>query len=190
MRKYDSLIHMKELGLNVGELREFDYSQKKEMYEYARHLFEKYGGLICRTDFPPHINKKPVGLPYLTDCKDFKVFDDFVKTHKDKYTYILLQMIGNEKLIIAAYVYLDDFRRLRGEMNDVDRIGDMRVRMKVTKNLKSVCVGPGGEYDERMNKVRSDLIRARIPPHMMVELAIYEIDGKPTPFYKQMRGDF
>ncbi len=191
MRKYDSLIDMKKLGLNVGELKEFEYSQKKEMYEYAQYLFKRYRGLICRTDFPKHVkNKKPVGLPYLTDCKDFKVFDDFVKTHKNKYTYILLPMIGNEKMVMAAYVYLDDFKRLRGEMNDVDRVGDMRPRMKNAKNLKSVCIGPGGDYDERLNKVRADLIRARIPPHVIVELAIFEIDGRPIPFYKQMRGDF
>lgn len=191
MRKFDSLMHMKNLGLNVGELREFEYSQKEELFEFARHLFKEYKGVICRTDFPKHVkDKKPVGLPYLTDCKDFKQLEQFVETHKDKYTYILLNMIGNEKMIMAAYVYLDDFKRLRGEMNDVDRVGDMRPRMKNAKNLKPVCVGPGGEYDERLNKVRSDLIRARIPPHVIVELAIFEIDGKPVPFYKQLRGDF
>lgn len=191
MRKFDSLMHMKDLGLNVGELREFEYSQKEELFEFARYLFKKYKGLICRTGFPKHVKgKKPVGLPYLTDCKDFKKLEQFVETHKDKYTYILLNMIGNEKMIMAAYVYLDDFKRLRGEMNDVDRVGDMNPRMKNAKNLKPVCVGPGGDYDERLNKVRSDLIRARIPPNMIVELAIFEIDGKPVPFYKQLRDDF
>lgn len=186
MRKYDSLMHMKELGLNVGELKEFEYSQRKEMYEYARYLFKKFGGLICRTDFPKHVNRKPVGLPYITDCKEFKKFEEFVETHKDKYTYIVLQMIGNEKTILSAYVYLDDFKRLCGEINDIDK-KDMRSAMNISKNIKTVCIGPGN-YDERLTKVRGDIIRAKIEPHRVVELAIFEIDGIPVPFYKQLRG--
>ena len=189
MRKHESLIYMKELGLNVGELKEFEYSQKKDMLEYARYLFKKFGGLIVRTDFPKHVkDKKPVGLPYITDCKDFRQFEDFVETHKDKYTYILLQMIGNEKTILSAYVYLDEFNRLCGEINDVDKF-DMRTNMTISKHLKKICIGHGGEYDERLGKVRSDLIRARIPPHQIVELAVFNIDGKPMPFYKQFRGE-
>ncbi len=133
MRKFDSLIHMKNLGLNVGELKEFKYSQKEELFQFARYLLKKYKGLICRLDFPEHLDKKPVGLPYLTDCKDFGQFERFVTEHKDKYTYILLNMIGNEKMIMAAYVYLDDFKRLRGEMNDVDRVGDMNPRRRTPK---------------------------------------------------------
>ena len=79
MRKYDSLIYMKEIGLNVGELKEFEYSEKEGMLEYARYLLSKFGGLIARTDYPKHINKRPVGLPYLTDCKDLSELEKFIK---------------------------------------------------------------------------------------------------------------
>lgn len=188
MRKYDSLIYMKELGLNVGELREFGYAQKSEMFEYARYLLKKFGGLIARTDYPKHIKRNPVRLPYITDCKDFKTFESFVETHKDKYTYILLQMVGNEKMVFAAYVYLDEMNRLCGEYNDVDRVGDMRPRMENAKNIKRLCVGPGGGYDKRFMRIRTDIIRAGIEPHRIVELAAFDIDGVITPFYKQLRG--
>ncbi len=188
MRKYDSLMHLKELGLNVGELREFEYSQRDELYQYARYLFAKFGGLIVMTDFPKSVqDKKPVGLPYMTDCKDFRQFEGFVEMHKDKYNYILLQMIGNEKTILSAYVYLDEFRNLRGEINDVDKF-DMRKSMTISEHLKEVCVGPGGRRDERLERVRTDLLRAKIEPHRIVELAVFSINGIPTPFYKQLRG--
>ncbi len=188
MRKYDSLIHMKEMGLNVGELKEFEYSQRTEMLEYAHYLFDKFGGLIVRTDHPKHINKKPVRLPYITDCRNFEQFEEFIEEHKEKLTYILLQIVGNEKMVFAAYVYLYEMNRLCGEYNDVDRVGDMRPRMENAKNLKRLCVGPCGDHDSRFMKIRNDLIRAGIEPHRIVELAAFDIDGVVTPFYKQLRG--
>jgi hypothetical protein len=188
MRKYDSLIYLKGMGLNVGVLKEFDYSQRKELYAYARYLIKKFGGLIVRTDFPKYItDKKPIGLPYISDCKDFRKLEAFVESHKGKYTYILLQMIGNEKTILSAYVYLDESKRLCGEINDVDKL-DMPRNMNVTEHLKQICIGPDGD-DEMLEAIRADLIKARVPPNRIVELVIFNINGKPTPFYKQLRGE-
>ncbi len=191
MRKYDSLIYLKGMGLNVGELSEFEYAKKKELYVYARYLLKKFGGLIIRTDFPRHVtDKKPIGLPYITDCKDFEQMKAFVETRKDKYAYILLQMIGNEKTILSAYVYLDENKRLCGEINDVDKM-DMPRNMNVTEHLRQICIGSEGDgrTNVLLETVRTDLLRARVPPNRIVELVIFNIDGKPVPFYKQLRGE-
>jgi len=182
MRKFEALMHLKELGLNVGEFKEFEYSQKKEMDEYARYLIENFGGLIIRTDFPKNVEyKTPVGLPFISPCKDFKKYEEFVAQYKDKYAYLLLHVCDYSTVILSAYVYLDEFRRLYAEINDVDKV-NMRDAMKISKHLKTVCIGPGSGYDERLNKVRADLMRARIPPHKIVELSVFNVDGKPVPF--------
>lgn len=189
MRKFEALMYMKELGLNVGELKEFEYSQREEMYEYARHLFKEFGGLIVRTDFPKNVRYKiPVGLPFMSPVKEFKQFEDFVEKYKDKYAYLLLQLCNYETVILSAYVYLDELKRLHAEYNDVDKV-NMRDAMKISKHLKTICIEPG-KYDERLSKVRADLIRARIQPHKVVELSVFDVDGKPTPLYKQYRENF
>ncbi len=187
MRKYESIMYLKEIGLNVGELKEFDYKHRKEMFDYARYLFERFGGIIVRTDYPPGIHYKTgIKLPYMSDVKDFSQFENFVESYKEKYTYILFQMVGNEKIILSGYVYIDEMRRLCGEINDVDKY-DMRKSMTISKNIKPICIEPG-KYDERLSRVRADIIRARIEPHRIVEFSIYNIDGVPTPVYKQLRG--
>jgi hypothetical protein len=187
MRKFEALMEIKKLGLDVGEVMEFEYSKRKKMYEYARHLFSKYGGLIIRTDFPKDVqDKKAIGLPFMSPCNDFKKFEEFVGRYKEKYTYLLFQMCDYSKVILSAYVYLDEFKNLLGEINDVDKI-NMRDAMAIGKNLKPICIGPGGSYDERLNKVRGDLIRAGIPPFKIIELSVFNVNGKPVPLYKQYR---
>jgi hypothetical protein len=125
----------------------------------------------------------------MSDVKDFKKLKDFVETHREKYTYVLLQMIGNEKTILSAYVYLDDHNRLCGEINDVDK-SDMRTSMNIGEHLTQISFTPedyGHKNFEVLNRIRSDLIRAKVPHHQIVELAVFNIDGKPTSFYKQLR---
>ena len=97
MKKFESIMKLAELGFNVGELKEFEYSEKQEMLKYAKHLFKEYGGLIVRTDFPEGVDKQPLNLPFKSDVKDFDEFVGFVENYKEQCTYILLQMIGNEK---------------------------------------------------------------------------------------------
>jgi len=190
MRKFEALIHLKELGLNVGEIKEFDYSERKEMDEYARHLVRKFGGMIIRTDFPKNQEyKTPVGLPFISPCKSFEEYSRFVGSHKGKYSYLLFQMCDYGKVILSAYVYLDEFNRLHAEINDVDKV-NMRDAMQISKHLKSLTIGPGEGYDERLNRVRADLIRARIPPNTIIELSIFDDGGTPVPVYKQLREGF
>ena len=140
MRKFESIMKLAELGFSVGELKEFEYLEKKEMFNYAKHLFKEYGGLIVRTDFPKGVNKLPLNLPFKSDVKDFKKFERFVETYKDQYTYILLQMIGNEKIIVSGYLYLDELDRLCGEINDTDKV-NMRDAMKINETKDSVQPG-------------------------------------------------
>jgi hypothetical protein len=190
MRKFEALMHIKELGLNVGELKEFEYSQKAEMFEYARYLFKKFGHLIIRTDFPKHVTGKvPLNLPFISPCKDFRQFEEFVETHKEKFTYLLFQGCDYSKAILSAYVYLDELGRMHAEINDVDKI-NMRDAMKVTGHLKTLVIGPGAGYDDRLNKVRFQLIKAQIPPNKVVELSVFDVNGIPTPVYKQFREGF
>jgi hypothetical protein len=189
MRKYEALMHLKDLGLNVGELNEFEYGEKEEMFEYAKYLIKKLGGLIVRTDWPKGAEYvAPVGLPFISPCKEFKVFEEFVEKYKGKYAYLMLQMCDYQTVILSAYVYLDELKRLHVEYNDVDKV-NMRDAMKISKNLKNMVIEPGS-YDERLAKVRADLIRARIPPHRVVELSVFDVNGRPTPVYKQFRENF
>jgi hypothetical protein len=91
-------------------------------------------------------------------------------------------------VILSAYVYLDELKRLHVEYNDVDKV-NMRDAMAISEHLKSTVIEPGN-YDDRLAKVRSDLIRARIPPHKIVELSVFDENGRAVPLYKQLRGNF
>jgi len=185
MRKFESIIHLKKLGLSVGELNEFEYSEKEKMFDYAKMLFKEYGGLIVRTDFPKGIEKHPLNLPFKSDVKNFEEFEEFVEIYKGQYTYILLQMIGNEKIIVSGYLYIDDFGRLCGEVNDIDKV-NMRDAMKINEHVKSVCFELGQDMGV-LGRIKADIKRASLKPHDLVEFSVYEVKGEPLYIYKQLR---
>jgi len=185
MRKFESIMKLEEMGFNVGELKEFEYAQKEGMFEYAKHLFKEYGGLIVRTDFPKGVDKPPLNLPFKSDVKDFEVFKEFVETYKGQYTYILLQMIGNEKILVSGYLYLDELDRLCGEINDIDKV-NMRDAMKINEHVKQVCFERGQDMG-LLAKVKADIKRARLETGDIVEFSVYEVKGKPLYIYKQLR---
>lgn len=185
MRKFESIMRLHELGFNVGELKEFEYSKKEEMIKYAKYLFKKFGGLIIRTDFPKGSEKQPLNLPFKSDIKDFKEFLNFIEEYKDKYTYILFQMVGNEKILVSGYLYLDEIDRLCGEINDIDKV-TMRDAMKIGEHVKAVCFGPGQDMG-LLAKIKIDIKRAYLDPYDIVEFSVYEVNGKPLYIYKQLR---
>lgn len=185
VRKFESIMELKNRGFNVGELKEFEYSQKEKMLEYAKYLFKNFGGLIVRTDFPKGVNAAPLNLPFKSDVKSFEEFESFVETYKEKYTYILFQMFGNEKILVSGYLYVDEVGRLCGEINDIDKV-NMRDAMKINEHVKSVCFERGQDMG-LLAKIKADVVKAKLEPEEIVEFSVYNINGKPAYIYKQLR---
>ena len=81
-RKFESILELKERGLNIGEMDEFTYRQLDDALEYAKELIEKFGGFSLRTDFPPGDTRVRMALPVLKD-PTLENLKEFIEENKD-----------------------------------------------------------------------------------------------------------
>jgi len=186
-RKFESILELKKLGLNIGEMKEFTYSEKEEMIKYAKSLIEKFGGFSIRTDFPPGDTRMRMNLPILQDPSIEKL-KLFVEENKNKLTYLLYQKRDLDNVVWQGKFWVDDTKKLHGEVNAKDKKLNIRKALEQTANLERIECGMGN-YDERFMKVRSDLIRTRIEPYTYVSASAYDEKGKIVIYYKDKAKD-
>jgi hypothetical protein len=186
-RKFESILELKERGLNIGEMDEFTYRQLDDALEYAKELIEKFGGFSLRTDFPPGDTRVRMALPVLKD-PTLENLKEFIEENKDNLTYLIYQKRDYHNVIWQGRFILDDNKALTGEVNAKDKKLNIREALKQTSNLERIKCGPGG-YDERFMQVRADMIKAKIEPYTYVSASAYDEDGKVVIYYKDMARD-
>ncbi len=183
-RKFDRIKGMEELGLNVGELEEFEYSKKDAMIKYAKYLIDKFGGLFVRTDFPRHKKGINMNMPLIPN-PTIQEFEKFIDKYKDSVTYILLQKRDDEHVIWHGRFWLDESKILYGEVNLTDKGINIRAALSKTENLEKIRCGQGS-YDERFIKVRGDIIKTRLEPHTYFDASSYPENGRAVIYYKDI----
>ena len=183
--KYDGILELKKLGLNVGEIKEFSYKEKDNLLKYAKFLDDTKGGFSVRTDFPPGDKRMGINLPILKD-PTLDSLSKFVEEHKDKLTYLIYQKRDYNKVLWQGKLWLDDMKVLHGEVNFKDKGMNIRKALEKTENLELIKCGMG-DYDERFIQVRSDLFKAKVGSNACVTASAYDEDGKVVIYYKELR---
>lgn len=118
MKKFESLIYFKQLGLPICQCRKYNWTEAQKAMQFAEYLRNHSLGVGLRTELL-NSNKTGENCPFVMNITDAQIKDIFI-TYRDGYSYIISECPRSGDMITQGTVYLLPDRRAIIYSNSID----------------------------------------------------------------------